>query len=147
MPQHQLVIKNQTQELTRLSGWVRDLENELGVSAQCWFRLELILEEAVYNSITHAYNDQDEHTITITIQQHGESLLLKIIDDGLPYNPLDDPKPAQPTSLDEASPGGLGIHLIRSYVDEISYRREGSFNILTMVLQDRVDLAFCDLVT
>ncbi len=147
MPQHQLVIKNQPQELIRLSDWIRDQKKEWGVSAQCWFRLELILEEAVYNSITHAYNDQDEHTITITIQQHGESLLIKISDDGFPFSPLDYPQPALPTSLDEASPGGLGIHLIRSYVDEISYRREGSFNILTMVLQDRVDLAFCDLMT
>jgi anti-sigma regulatory factor (Ser/Thr protein kinase) len=58
-------------------------------------------------------------------------------DDGVAFNPLEAPAPRQPGSLAEATVGGLGIHLIRSFTDECRYRRENGRNHLTMVARPR----------
>jgi anti-sigma regulatory factor (Ser/Thr protein kinase) len=34
---------------------------------------------------------------------------------------------------DSRPPGGWGIHLVRRYMDEIRYRREGDENVLRMI--------------
>jgi anti-sigma regulatory factor (Ser/Thr protein kinase) len=62
---------------------------------------------------------------------------VEIEDDGSAFNPLDIPVPNLATPLQDRDPGGLGIHLARSLMDGIHYRRVGRRNVLT--LTKRID--------
>ncbi|MDE2993123.1 MAG: ATP-binding protein [Chloroflexota bacterium] len=44
----------------------------------------------------------------------------------------DAPAPDTAASLEERSVGGLGIHLVRTMMDELHYRREQGRNYLTL---------------
>ena len=45
--------------------------------------------------------------------------------------------------IEERTPGGLGVHLVKASMDEVIYRRDGSRNVLTMKtsVQSRDSLA------
>jgi len=60
-------------------------------------------------------------------------LRAEIVDDGRPFNPLtDSPMPELDDTLNELSIEGLGLHLVRSVMEEMDYRREGGFNRLRL---------------
>jgi anti-sigma regulatory factor (Ser/Thr protein kinase) len=133
----QLVLKNNLDELEPLGAWVQTLALRYGLSTRGSFRLELVLVEAVTNVIENAYDDQAAHTITLNCHHQGDTLTIQIQDDGYPFDPLRQPEVVLPKSLDEAVEGGLGIHLIRNYIDECHYERIDHYNCLTLVLHDR----------
>ncbi len=54
-------------------------------------------------------------------------------DDGRAFDPADAPLPDLNTSVEKRTVGGLGLHLVRSFVDELSYSRSGERNVLTLV--------------
>ncbi|HIK14685.1 MAG TPA: ATP-binding protein [Leptolyngbyaceae cyanobacterium M33_DOE_097] len=129
---YEFVLTNRVDDLTRLSEWINDLANQLQISAKGVFRVELILEEAVTNIINYAYVDNEEHTIRVTLLYLDQTLTVELRDDGIPFDPLQRPEVQLPKTLEEATEGGLGIHLIRSYVDECHYQREADSNVLTL---------------
>jgi serine/threonine-protein kinase RsbW len=56
----------------------------------------------------------------------------EVEDDGAEFNPLNLPIPDIGAPLHDRSPGGLGIHLVRSLMDHVDYRRIGRRNCFTM---------------
>ncbi|HEU5408644.1 MAG TPA: anti-sigma factor antagonist, partial [Nitrospira sp.] len=57
---------------------------------------------------------------------------LTIKDDGIPFNPLTVATPDLSRLLHEREIGGLGIHLVRSMFDEVTYHRNVGHNVLTV---------------
>ncbi len=96
------------------------------------FKIHLLIEELCANHIEHG-DFSEEDLITIRLERTDSSLIIQIEDKGSPFNPLDVPKADTDLSLDEREPGGLGIHLVRCFADDLSYRRDGSKNIVTIV--------------
>jgi len=133
----ELRICNRLDELARASAWLARFADSLALPAETVFRLDLGLTEAVSNIIAYAYPDAAEHEILLRLQAHPEGVSLEIEDDGRPFDPLRAERPPLPASLEEAPIGGLGIHLIRSMLDECHYRREAGKNRLTMLAKRR----------
>ena len=59
-------------------------------------------------------------------------VLLEVEDDGKPFDPLQAPPPDLTLPLEKRPIGGLGIHLIRNLMDEVTYARVGGRNVLKM---------------
>lgn len=129
-----LVLRNHLDDLDRLSDWIVEVSEQYSFSQKLSFYLELVIAEAVTNIIQNAYLDQDEHTIPILLSCDDHRVRVEIKDDGLPFDPLQQPEVTFPTRLEEADEGGLGIHLIRSYTQECCYRRQHNQNVLTLTL-------------
>lgn len=96
------------------------------------YTVNLVLEELEVNALTHGRaNGLEEYEITIDSQP--ESVVVELSDDGPAFNPLTDaPLPDLDSPLESRPIGGLGIYLIKTMVDEISYRRETDRNYLTL---------------
>ena len=94
------------------------------------FKLNLVLEELGVNIVNYSGATGD---IEISLVSDEESVTVEISDDGRPFNPLlDQETPDISAPLGNRPIGGLGIHLVRSMMDEISYRREDGKNKLAM---------------
>ena len=94
------------------------------------FKLHLILEELGLNAMTYG----GASSVRIIISEEADMVTIEISDDGGAFNPLNDaPQPDVNTALEERSIGGLGIHLVRTLTNDLSYRREGGRNHLTLV--------------
>jgi anti-sigma regulatory factor (Ser/Thr protein kinase) len=132
MKQHTLVIKNQIIDIALMSEWLTSVFEQEGLSQKLLFKFNLSSEEAVTNIISYAYETPGMHNITLTMTTDAQYASLEIIDDGLAFNPLENPEHQQAESLQTVSIGGLGIDLIRNYMDECHYCRKNEQNVLTL---------------
>lgn len=97
-------------------------------------KLELAAEEAIVNIVNHAYRG-GEGTIEIGVKVVlGSHVEISLKDRGPPFDPLQEERKIDPDlPLEEREEGGLGILMIRHYMDEVRYAREGGHNVLTLV--------------
>jgi len=124
-------VPSRISELRPLSAWAVEVARELGCSADKCFDVDLCLAEAVSNVIRHGYADESIHEIGIEIEREPNVLVVRIEDDGRPFDPLAMPM-SLATSLEEAEPAGRGIVLMRSAADAASYERGEGRNRLTL---------------
>ncbi|MBS0182998.1 MAG: anti-sigma factor antagonist [Nitrospira sp.] len=95
--------------------------------------LNMALDDLLNNVVQYAFpNDPTEHTIVVEGDVRDECVVLTITDDGIPFNPLTVATPDLSLLLHEREIGGLGIHLVRSMFDEVTYHRNVGHNVLTL---------------
>ena len=128
----QLTLRNQLSEIERLANAVMQFGRENKFSDKTIFDINLALEEVVNNIISYAYKDKDEHQITIHMELEDKDLVLKVEDDGLPFNPLEVAEPDINKPIEEREPGGLGLFFVRNLTDELDYKRDKDKNIFIM---------------
>lgn len=96
------------------------------------YKIHLIIEELCANHVEHGDFSEDD-VITIKLERTDSSLITQIEDKGSPFNPLDLPSVKTDLPLVERQQGGLGIHLVKCFADDLFYRRDGSKNIVTII--------------
>jgi sigma-B regulation protein RsbU (phosphoserine phosphatase) len=95
--------------------------------------LNMALDDLLNNVVQYAFpNDSTEHHIEVEGEVRDEWVIFTITDDGIPFNPLTVAPPDLSLLLHEREIGGLGIHLVRSMFDEVSYHRNVGHNVLTV---------------
>lgn len=120
-------------ETGRLSEIVRRFGAWHGVPEDAIFVVSLSLDELVTNIVVHGgRGDPRVHEIVLRLRTEKDRVSAEIEDDGRAFNPLDAPEPDLNASLLQRDPGGLGIHLARSLMDQVLYRRIGQRNFLTL---------------
>jgi len=130
---YRLAIPSQVDAIRKMSEWLDAAIREMGMTEELVFRFDLCANEAVTNIISYAYPENSLHEITLELSLDGESLSLEIVDDGGPFDPLKHPPHKQPANISEAEIGGLGIDLIRKFMDECRYSRHEGKNSLKML--------------
>jgi len=93
----------------------------------------LAVEELVTNCIKYGYSDTGEHFIDVEMLLANDQLVIHFIDDGRPFNPIEAPAPDLAVPLEKRAIGGLGLHLLRTMSDSMSYERRDAKNRLTLV--------------
>jgi anti-anti-sigma factor len=95
--------------------------------------LNMALDDLLNNVVQYAFpNDPTEHHIEVEGEVRDAWVILTIMDDGIPFNPLTVAPPDLSVLLHEREIGGLGIHLVRSMFDEVTYHRNVGHNVLTV---------------
>jgi serine/threonine-protein kinase RsbW len=97
-------------------------------------KIELAAEEALVNIIHYGYpEDSGKIEIDCSITTEGQ-LQIIIKDHGIAYNPLaNGMSHNQNVPAESRKIGGYGIFFIVKIMDEVTYVREGDFNILTLI--------------
>jgi len=125
-------VKNNVSELKKINHILEVFVKSNNLSSQVLFALNLSIEEILTNIITYGFEDSSEHVILLRLEKGDGLINIKIEDDGKPFNPLDydDPDPDKP--LEDREMGGLGIFLVKSYMDDLQYQREENKNLISM---------------
>lgn len=104
-------------------------------------RLELALEEVLTNIIRHAYpSGGGDVRVELDLQDDG-SLRLLVEDSGIPFDMTAVKAPDLASPLDDRVVGGLGIHLVKSISDSVTYQRYNEINRLDISFSRR-DMGF-----
>ena len=127
-----LELTNQLSEIGKLTDLLEQLAEAWGLSEDVIFEANLALDEIVSNIIRHGYPDSGDHRIIVRIGLEKGNFIMEVEDDAPEFNPLDAPEPDTSAPLEERAIGGLGIFLTRKLMDNMSYRRFGGKNILTL---------------
>ena len=105
---------------------------EQGFSEKRIGEIELIAEEALVNIFSYAYPDKDGDVEINCTAGTGDSIKIKIVDSGVSFDMLSLSDPDVNADIEDRPIGGLGIFLIRKFVNEVKYRRENGKNILIL---------------
>ena len=126
-------LKSNLSELDELCRHLETFGQKTGLSKKFVFEVNLVLDELFTNIISYGFDDDCEHIIKVTITPENEGLCLCIEDDGKPFNPVEFKTPDVSCSIEECKIGGLGIHLVRNFMDNVSYQRLRDKNVITLV--------------
>jgi anti-sigma regulatory factor (Ser/Thr protein kinase) len=135
-------------ELARLAEALEAAGETFGLAPKIVFNLNLVLDELVTNTVSYGYGDATSaganaganagthaktgHGIEIALRRDGADLVVTYEDDAAPFNPLDIPPPDLESDLEDRHIGGLGIHLVRTMMDSVTYERRNDRNRLVM---------------
>lgn len=133
----QKTIKNDISEIKRIPDFLEEFNGIHKLKPNVIFSLNLALGEMVKNIIKHGYRDKKKHLIKLclSIDAKKTKAIIKIEDDGIPFNPAKYSTPDMDTKIEDRTTGNMGIHIVRSITDTIEYKRKDKMNILTLKKQ------------
>ncbi|MCY4577905.1 MAG: ATP-binding protein [Chloroflexi bacterium] len=128
-----LNIKSSPDALGRMIDAIESISLQEEWPPDLLFTINLVIEELGLNIMNHAYGgDSGEFEIVITSED--KALTVELIDSGPPFNMLTDaPIPDVEADIQDRPIGGLGIHLVKTMMDELNYKREQEQNHLILV--------------
>ena len=127
-----IVLPNDTQEVPRLNDFVGEVCQAVGLDSIVAMQVKLAIEEAVVNVMKYAYPQGTRGDVTVEAVSNDVRLKFTIIDSGKPFDPTVLPEVDTTLSAKDRRIGGLGIHIVRQFMDSINYERNSNLNILTI---------------
>jgi len=128
-----LCLSGDIHELERLAGEVERFCGEHSLPADLEFQLNLVLEELFVNAVRHGACEGLANAARVQMRvDHHRAVHVTFSDRGAPFDLTQAPEADIGAPLSERRAGGLGIHLVRQIMRDVSYSREGEWNVLTM---------------
>ena len=127
----ELTVLAKTENLEQVLEFVNGLLEEKNSPMNLVFELDIAVEELFVNIAHYAYTPEvGEATIQISFE--NDSVIIKFIDSGMPYNPWAKEDPDTTLSIEDREIGGLGIYMVKKSMDDIAYEYKNGQNILTI---------------
>ncbi len=117
----QITIKSQGTFLPAARDAIQAAARKVGLDDKACGHIILALTEAMINIIKHGYSGEPGHPIWIGLKQiekEGRAGVRIILEDECPQIDLEKIK-SRP--LDEFRPGGLGVHIIKEIMEDVTY--------------------------
>ena len=127
-----LILPNDVQEVPKLAAFVDEVCEAAGLDMSTTMQMNLAIEEAVVNVMEYAYPEGTKGEVRIEAQTHDTYVEFTLTDDGKPFNPTEKGEVDITLSAEERSIGGLGIMLVKHYMDDTKYKYVDGQNVLTL---------------
>ena len=86
------------------------------------FAIRFAAEELFTNMVKYNRGTTDGISLVVTIDEAGQLVRLQLTDSGVdPFDPSSLEAVNVDAPIEERVPGGLGLHLVRALVDDLSY--------------------------
>lgn len=125
-------LKNQLGEIQRFQDEFAQFAVTKDIDTSTVRDLHVVFDELLSNIVRYAYLDDKTHEFEVEIDASMERLKITIVDDGIPFNPLEAVKPDTSLPLEDRKIGGLGIYLVLNLVDELTYERSADRNVVIL---------------
>ena len=106
-----------------MSAFRQQVEQDLlrcGAAPDAVADMIIALNEALANVVRHGY--QQPGQVELTLWCEGDSLLIKLLDNAPLFDPTGVPTPDITVPLGQRPFGGMGVHMMRKFVDELNYQ-------------------------
>ena len=102
------------------------------VTDEILYDLQLAVDEACTNIITHGYDGMDPGSIILDLELDTNKITLALTDFGHAFEPDNAPAPDPNQPIEERELGGFGLFFIQQSVDEMKYRTSEDGNTMTL---------------
>lgn len=110
-----------TENLETIREFIGKLARKAGFNTEKADQIALAVDEACTNVIKHAHKFDARRMIDLAVIYTNEKFEVVITDKGKGFDPSKMPKPDLDKYMHEARKGGLGIHLMKTLMDEVNY--------------------------
>jgi anti-sigma regulatory factor (Ser/Thr protein kinase) len=134
-----LQVSTELENLSTIRSFVQEYLMNLGdIKQDIIDDVLLAVEEGVTNIMIHGYQGQPGF-IDIGLRRSGDSLVVCLRDEATPFDPATVPAPDLTLPLELRPVGGLGVHMMRNLMDDMTHRitSQGG-NELTLVKRSSV---------
>jgi len=129
--EHVLRFHPTVEGLEHAASALRDILQARDLDPDVRYNVEVVFEEIGTNIVRYASPACD---VDLAITFDDGAIILAFTDDGQPFDPGMHPDPPEPSSIDEARVGGLGLMLVRKIATSIHYERTLQRNHLTLCI-------------
>ena len=127
-----LVLQNEISQIPKLAAFIDEVAKEAKMDQTRTMSLNLAMEEAVSNIILYAYPEGTEGQVEVKVVIKEDRLDFTLTDSGVPFDPTLAHMPDLTLDASERPIGGLGIYLVRTIMDSVTYERLDGKNVLSM---------------
>jgi len=131
----ELKIPPRLDYLSTVRRFVEDLSRRVGFCEADIEKIVMSVDEATSNSITH--NGANREPLSIILETTRKSLVIRVLDSGTGFGTRFIEEVELDTHLNEMRETGLGLHIMKSFMDSVEYERtedEKNLVILTKFL-------------
>ncbi|HSL30672.1 MAG TPA: ATP-binding protein [Anaerolineales bacterium] len=103
-----------------------------GVTDEVLYDVQLAVDEACTNIISHGYAGLDAGSIILDLDLHPDKLIVTLTDFGHSFEPSSAPVPDVNAPIEERELGGFGLFFIQQAMDDMSYQVTEDGNKMTL---------------
>jgi serine/threonine-protein kinase RsbW len=125
-----MTIGADRREIARVSAAFAKFAEQHALPAPVRRSVHVALDELLTNTIDYGFAGRahGKGEASIEVELRADRVSLRLTDDGRPFDPFSvPPPPPVPDAI-----GGLGIHLVRELMDEVSYQRREGRNVVVV---------------
>ncbi len=126
-------IVGQLSEVARVAAAFAEFAAAQRVPTEVRRSLQVVLDDLLANVVNHGLAGRAGGEATVDVAINGGELIVTISDNGPPFDPFARAAPDTTLSIEERQIGGLGIHLVRQMMDEVSYERREDRNVTVLI--------------
>lgn len=119
--------------LVKISEFVLQAAKQLNFSDFELYKIETAVDEACSNIIEHAYGQENLGDIIISLTTDPEKLSITFTDFGEPFDPKYVKEPNLSSNLEDRDNHGLGIYMMKQWMDVVKFESLIDRNILTLI--------------
>lgn len=116
-----LTVPSATENLARIREFVVNVGSQAGLGDDDVAKLELAVDEACANVIEHAHGHDSNKEVTIRATFDPSTLRIEVVDEGGGFDPTAIPATPVEQMVHDRRTGGLGLRVMKSLMDEVSY--------------------------
>ncbi len=130
-----LRLRNDLEEIPRLAETIEEFFDGRDLPPTLAFNFNLALDELLTNVISYAFEPGTDHEIAVRVTLDGAGqVTAEIEDDGPAFDPFTDARPpVLEGGVDDRPIGGLGIHFVKSMMDDVRYERRDERNHVFLI--------------
>ena len=119
--------------LVKIGEFVTQAAKSVGFEGFELYKIETAVDEACSNIIEHAYGPKNFGEIDVSIWTESKKITITLTDYGEPFNPEFVKQPNFNTDLLERDDHGLGLYMMKQWMDVVNFSILDSKNILTLI--------------
>jgi len=116
-----LHVPSATENLALIRDFVANIGVQAGLVEDDVAKLELAVDEACANVMEHAHGYDSNKEVTIRATFDAATLRIEVVDEGEGFDPTKVPTSPVEELVHDRRTGGLGLRVMRSLMDEVSY--------------------------
>lgn len=131
-------FRREIEALEEIFRFLEDFFGDAAVDDRAAFTVNLVVEELFTNMVRHNAGGGSE--IELAIERAGDCLRLELVDSGVErFDPETVPKPPVDADIAHRRPGGLGLYLVQTMVDDVSYTYEPETRKMRVTVSKRLE--------
>jgi anti-sigma regulatory factor (Ser/Thr protein kinase) len=124
-----LTIESRLEEISRIYDTISEFFEGNGIAPNVAYQFNLCIDEIVTNVVVHGLKERPDRTIDLALVLDQDDVRATVSDDGPDYDPTAAPLSDLLLPIEERAIGGLGVHFVRTMMDDFTHRRVDGRNV------------------